>query len=168
MAPVTPNARADYARWCAIVTKPSDLRCLSASNQDPAGFLLSARAPVRGTLPCSAPCLPRRMSRTTRTAALNPDRHLRHPVTLYLGTFPDMSGPRGRSMADLCWIRQRELCLGSQVRRAHLCQVFLRKTTDWTWVHVLFVAHVMVQLMQQNSSDLQSWCLYCFFTNSFW
>lgn len=79
-------------------------------------FLLSHRAPVRAILPYTAPCLPRRIFRTRMSTVLNLDRRLPHPETLYLGTCRDMSGPRGKSREDPCWIRRRELCSGSQVR----------------------------------------------------
>lgn len=81
-------------------------------------FLLSLRAPVRGTLPCTAPCLPRRISRTRMTIVLNLDRHHRHLGTLYPGTYPDMRGPRGKYRVDPCWTQQREQCSGSQVRNS--------------------------------------------------
>lgn len=79
-------------------------------------FLLSHRAPVRAILPYTAPCLPRRIFRTRMSTVLNLDRRLPHPETLYPGTCRDMSGPRGKSREDPCWIRRRELCSGSQVR----------------------------------------------------
>jgi len=95
-------------------------RLYSACDQDIVRFLLSHRAPARGILPCTALCLPRRISRTRMITVLNPDRHLRLQGTLYPGTCPDMSGPRGRSREGRCWIRRRELCSGSQVRDTHL------------------------------------------------
>lgn len=79
-------------------------------------FLLSLRAPVRETLPCTAPCLPRRISQTRMITVANLGRHHLLQVTLYRGTFPDMSGPRGKSREDRFWIRQREPFSGSQVR----------------------------------------------------
>lgn len=78
-------------------------------------FLLSLRAPVRGTLPCTAPCLPRRISQTRMITVLNLGRHHLLPGTLYPGTCPGTSGPRGKSRDDRCWIRRREPCSGSQV-----------------------------------------------------
>lgn len=127
----TPNMRSHYALWPAMVR--NNLICARYSG---AGvtfiltvreiktsivflhprFLLSLRAPVRGTLPCTAPCLPRRISQTRMTTVLNLGRHHLLPVTLYPGTCPDMSGPRGKSREDRYWIRQREPCLESQVR----------------------------------------------------
>lgn len=83
-------------------------------------FLLSHRAPVRAILPYIAPCLPRRIFRTRMSTVLNLDRRLRHPETLYPGTCRDMSGPREKSREDLCWIRRRELCSGSQVSGSRL------------------------------------------------
>lgn len=93
-------------------------RCSFFSLSPP--FLLSHRAPVRGTLPYTAPCLPRRISQTRMITALNPVRHHRHPVTLYPGTCPDMSGPRGKSTEGPCWTLRREPCSGSQVRSSLL------------------------------------------------
>lgn len=78
--------------------------------------LLSHRAPVRGTLPCTAPCPPRRISQTTMITATNPARHRRLPGTLCPGTCRDMSDPRGKSTEGPCWTPRREPCSGSQVR----------------------------------------------------
>lgn len=83
-------------------------------------LLLSHRAPVRGTLPCTAPCPPRRISQTRMITVLNPVRHHRLPGTLYPGTCRDTSDPRGKSTEAPCWTPRREPCSGSQVRSSPL------------------------------------------------
>lgn len=123
---LTPNMRSRYALWPATVRNNVDeiktsIVLFFFFFFFITRFLLSHRAPVRGTLPFTAPCLPRRISQTRMITALNLGRHHRHPETLYPGICPDMSDPRGKSKEDPCWIRLREPCLGSQVRGQSPC-----------------------------------------------
>lgn len=94
-------------------------------------FLLSRRAPVQGTLPCTAPCLPQRIFQTRMITALNRGRRHRHPAILYPGTCPDTSVPRGKSTEGLCWTPRREPCSGSQVSSCVPVVPFSRTLTKY-------------------------------------
>lgn len=173
---LAPNVRSHYALWPAMVRNNAIhlsviIRCCDLvwsqekhCSLSYARCLLSHRAPVRGTLPCTDPCLPPRISQTRMITVLNLGRHLRHPGTLYPGTCQDMSDLRGKSKEDPCWIRQRELCSGSQVRvtlslccnkenKDHTCSDVLSiwRLHEPVYGHLLWLFPVLFQGLQWQS-----------------